>query len=297
MNYPQADLDGDGYGDDCDRDDDGDLVLDDSNGYFGFADDVRNPCRVGRPAPALDPGTWRAGEACDDNCLRVYNPVKRDLGPGPAGDGIDDQFDLDGDGLGDSCDDDPDGDDRGLEYAVGPEDYDEPGDQPLPPFVPADRHPFTECADYLWFLSVDNDNDDVCDMYNFIGYANLGGPAFAPWMPNHAYEGLPYGGVGYLKPYWQEARVDIVNKHYLSGAYRAHLGACGDGLTEVRITPPPDLLDVTTCPGAVRGCRRCVRRRRDLLRLRPHAQPRGGLTTWSTTIAPRWRTCPVGAWT
>lgn len=79
-NPDQADFDGDGIGDLCDVDWDGDTVPEDGD---RSGTDGDNPCRFG------------AIVDCDDNCPGVFNP---------------DQADRDGDGIGDACDPDRDGD-------------------------------------------------------------------------------------------------------------------------------------------------------------------------------------------
>ena len=83
-NPDQLDTDGDGQGNVCDPDDDGDGVLDDGDGSGDMND---NPCTENPDNEGALP--------CDDNCPLVHNEV---------------QADLDLDGLGDVCDPDADGD-------------------------------------------------------------------------------------------------------------------------------------------------------------------------------------------
>ena len=95
-NADQADADGDGRGDVCDSDRDGDDV----------ENDVDN-CPSAANPPQTDLDFDGLGDVCDadldgdavensiDNCVQLYNP---------------DQADVEADGLGDICDPDDDGD-------------------------------------------------------------------------------------------------------------------------------------------------------------------------------------------
>ncbi|MBI5501905.1 MAG: hypothetical protein HY907_16800 [Deltaproteobacteria bacterium] len=244
-NSDQADFDGDRYGDACDRDDDGDLVLEDGDGPWGLGDGDEVPCGFGGP---------ERGQACDDNCPRTYNPARLDLAPiatatEPAGDGVPDQFDLDGDGFGDACDGDPDGDRTHLRY---PFDYDyglldEEQGHPRPG-ESVEGNIVGECAEFLWTLTEDKDDDWVCDLYNFIPDGNVP----PPWVPDPRYNGWPFPNQGYLKPDGPATEEhpegfpvspDIMNAHYLSSCFRNQYGP-GDGSCfhpgDVTIVPPPD---------------------------------------------------------
>jgi Zn-dependent metalloprotease len=119
----QEDRDGDGAGDACDPDDDGDGIPEDGDGS-GRAGD--NHCRGGNSS------------ACDDNCPRVANSDQADFNGNGRGDACEDsdgdgrldgndncpavenrgQEDMDRDGHGNDCDDDIDGD--GVYERAGP---------------------------------------------------------------------------------------------------------------------------------------------------------------------------------
>ena len=174
----QRDLDGDGRGDLCDDDIDGDGILDDGDGS-GIAGDHR--CRGGytagcddncpttpNPLQEDDDGDWR-GEVCDDddrdrvfnsddNCPDVHNPEQDDQDLDGAGDACDD--DRDGDGFANDIDNCPsaanpsqgDSDGDGLGDAC-----DNCGGVASPSRADTDRDGVGDACD------VDDDNDGVCD--------------------------------------------------------------------------------------------------------------------------------------
>src|SRR5262249_11537719 len=111
FNSTQLDTDGDGIGDACDDDLDGDLVLQD-----GDASGLTNDARC----------TGGVTTGCDDNCPRFYNPSQLDADGDLVGEVADPngvalcdncptianvfQEDRDRDGIGDACDTDDDND-------------------------------------------------------------------------------------------------------------------------------------------------------------------------------------------
>ena len=154
-NTDQADSDGDGHGDVCDDDIDGD----------GVGNDTDNCLTTFNPDQADSDGDG-IGDLCDDdidgdgvlndddNCITTPNPEQEDLDGDGIGDICDDdvdgdgvlndddncvrtpnadQEDLDGDGRGDACDDDWDGDGvlndpDNCPYTPNPEQEDQDGD-------------------------------------------------------------------------------------------------------------------------------------------------------------------------
>ena len=132
FNPDQADQDGDGVGDICDKEHDGDKIRDSRDN----CPDVSNPLQEDADGDHL-------GDACDpdkdgdgvlnavDNCPMIVNPLQANIDGDAFGDACDEdkdgdtildtadncpdianraQLDLDDDGQGDACEDDTDGD-------------------------------------------------------------------------------------------------------------------------------------------------------------------------------------------
>ncbi|EFK96485.1 hypothetical protein LDC_1488 [sediment metagenome] len=120
---------------------------------------------------------------------------------------------------GDLCDIDPDGDGSNLSWSE-PEDYPpvDPSGQIIMP--EAGPLPLGDCAPFLWTLTVDNDNDGVCDMYNFIE------PAQTDWLPSDmSSEDLGERWIepseGYLRPAGtSQLRIDRYNGNYLGEKFK-----------------------------------------------------------------------------
>ena len=118
-NLAQTDTDGDGAGDACDDDDDGDTVL-----------DVNDNCPLNANLAQTDTDSDGAGDACDDdddddtvldvndNCPSIPNPGQEDSDNNGIGDAC--ELDTDGDGVFDSIDNCP--------FAANPSQTDTDGD-------------------------------------------------------------------------------------------------------------------------------------------------------------------------
>ena len=214
------------------------------------------------------------GDACD-NCPTVVNVAEVDLNHDSEID-YRDQWDLDGDGPlnytvpslspdgvpipttypddsvffgnhgGDICDQDPDGDNESTDYPTHEEvtgrDPKEIGPTVDTIFDP----PIGDCAGFVWTLSQDREQDQVCDNYNFggrevdpsckPGVNEITDEVCSSWVPVWD-KGVEYSGTetlietgdGYLKPVqingWDiSVGPDWSNSHYASNKYKSAYG-------------------------------------------------------------------------
>lgn len=263
-NPKQEDYDCDGVGDVCDN-----------------CKDIFNPRQLNALGvmEQLNSDGDLFGDACD-SCPTVVNDPPGDL----DSDGevtYKDQWDLDGDGFmnysevdpisgethspttsftgfgGDVCDLDIDGDNALLVYK-DPVDY--PQEDPKYGTPPSEISlvdpPIGDCSPFLWSVSVDNENDQRCDLYNIsvreaksdLSHCagGINDPDCVWWIPiwNHGISGSqrPLPGDSYLKPaIWHgitlETNPDNNANHYLSEKYR---NAYGDSTFQYGKLQTPD---------------------------------------------------------
>jgi hypothetical protein len=167
-NPGQADFDGDGIGDACDPDADGDGVPNTGDGcpwtplgqavdQNGCSDSQADPDGDGVCSPGVPSSGPTSGCSGVDNCPAVYNPG---------------QADFDFDGIGDACDIDIDGD------GVGNIDEEHCGGDPWNPSVRPEQ-----------INGVDDNGNGLVDEPLPAGSENYDcdGDGFAGWVENHVF--------------------------------------------------------------------------------------------------------------